>query len=74
MILTAMQDAVARYSLVVGIDFFDPHPKANFLIVLSTVVSLFWQGLVWYRIFENLPDLKVLSLAFVHVSFFSQVR
>ena len=69
-----MQDNVRSFSSFIGIDFFDPHPKPNKRALVSGMVSLLWQALVWYKIIKDLPSLSIFTLAYVHISFFSQVR
>ena len=73
-IFTELEDNVRWFSSFIGIDIFDPHPKPNKRALVSGVVSLLWQALVWYTIVKDLPSLSILILAFVHISFFSQVR
>ncbi|KAL7024895.1 hypothetical protein ACKWTF_013237 [Chironomus riparius] len=70
--LKKLQDKIRRFSLFIGIDIFDPHPKPNKRSLVSGVVSLLWQALVLYTIIKDLPSLRIFTLAYVHISFFSQ--
>ncbi|CAG9806923.1 unnamed protein product [Chironomus riparius] len=70
--LKKLQDKIRWFSLFIGIDIFDPHPKPNKRSFVSGVVSLLWQALVLYTIIKDLPSLRIFTLAYVHISFFSQ--
>ncbi|KAG5671215.1 hypothetical protein PVAND_001424 [Polypedilum vanderplanki] len=70
--LKELQNFTSKLSLNVGVDLFDPQPKPNRKMIISTLLSLIWQGIVIKSIIKDLPSLKILTLAFVHLSFFSQ--